>query len=160
MTPTPPKVDPKTDLPIHEEIRQSQAEAAQGLVVPYKFGPASEEELDWENMAPVGREFGSPDYEWLMAEDAAKFASDLQEWIKVSQASIDIEEVAHALREFPIDANNVQTAIRELGQDVSIHCAAAVWIHYSQSLCAGWMAGADTVASAARTLYLNCPGQT
>jgi hypothetical protein len=32
----------------------------------------SVEDLAWDNMAPVGREFGSPDYERLMQEDLAQ----------------------------------------------------------------------------------------
>jgi hypothetical protein len=32
------------------------------------------EELAWDNMAPVGREFGSPDYERLMALDIIEWA--------------------------------------------------------------------------------------
>ena len=34
--------------------------------------PRSKEEQEWLDMAPVGREFGSPDYERLMQEDAEK----------------------------------------------------------------------------------------
>jgi hypothetical protein len=34
------------------------------------------EEQAWLDMAPVGREFGSPDYERLMVEDAARYAQD------------------------------------------------------------------------------------
>ncbi len=116
----------------------------------------SKEDIDWDNMAPVGREFGSPDYDRLMAEDAAKFATDLRAWIKVSQESVDRDEVEYAMREFSNDIHNIQLALGQLGQDVSLEAAASVWIHYSKSLCAGWMAGADTVKSAARALYLNC----
>lgn len=116
----------------------------------------SKEDIDWNNMAPVGREFGSPNYDRLMAEDAAKFATDLRAWIKVSQESVDRDEVEYAMREFANDIHNIQLALGQLGQDVSLETAASVWIHYSKSLCAGWMAGADTVNSAARTLYLNC----
>ena len=132
--------------PIENAIRRSQAEAAQGLVVPYKFGP-------------VAREFGSSDYDGLKAEDAVKFASDLQAWIKSSQAYIGSDEVAKALKEFTTEAKNIQSALHALGQYVSVDVAASVWIHYSESLCAGWMVGADTVQLAARTLYLNCPRQ-
>jgi hypothetical protein len=34
----------------------------------------SAEEVSWLEMTPVGREFGSPDYERLMAEDSKKRA--------------------------------------------------------------------------------------
>ena len=35
------------------------------------------EENAWLNFAPVGREFGSPDYERLTQEDAEKMRTDL-----------------------------------------------------------------------------------
>lgn len=155
-----PKIAPSQDLQWEKEIRQSQAEIAQGQVAPYKFGPASYEELAWDNMAPLGREFGSPDYDRLMAEDAAKFASDLQAWIKISQESVSRDEVSYALKEFANESRNIQQALGEFGQDVSVESAAAVWIHYSKSLCAGWMVGADTVRLAARSLYIHCPRHT
>jgi hypothetical protein len=114
----------------------------------------SDEDLAWDLMAPVGREFGSPDFDRLMDEDAKKFASDLALWIQQCSASnaalhLDEDEVSDAL--------NVQLALRELGQEVTIDAAASVWKHYSQSLMASWMSGAETVQSAARTLYLHCP---
>jgi hypothetical protein len=36
----------------------------------------------------VGREFGSPNYDRLMAEDAEKFNADLLAWIKVANYCI------------------------------------------------------------------------
>ncbi|OYT93529.1 MAG: hypothetical protein CFE43_02010 [Burkholderiales bacterium PBB3] len=57
-------------------------DAEQGLAT-QNIGQISEEELAWDAMAPVGREFGSPDYEKLMTEDAAEFASDLARWIQL-----------------------------------------------------------------------------
>ena len=114
----------------------------------------TQEDLAWDSMAPVGREFGSPDFNRLMDEDAKKFASDLARWIQQSIAS----NVAFQLEEDEMsDARNVQLALRELGQDVTIDVAASVWKHYSQSLMAKWVSGAETVRSAARTLYLHCP---
>ncbi len=53
------------DLRFANEIRQAQSEIAQGLVAPYKFGSVSEQDLTWDNMAPLDREFGSPDYDRL-----------------------------------------------------------------------------------------------
>ena len=112
------------------------------------------EDLAWDSMTPVGREFGSPDFDRLMGEDAKKFASDLARWIQQSIAS----NVAFQLEDDEMsDARNVQLALRELGQDVTIDVAASVWKHYSQSLMANWISGAQTVRSAARTLYLHCP---
>ncbi|WP_255435072.1 MbcA/ParS/Xre antitoxin family protein [Rhodoferax sp. BLA1] len=121
---------------------------------PNNFQSSLDEDLAWDSMAPVGREFGSPDYDRLIEEDAKKFASDLGRWIEQSSAAhaglqLEKDEVS--------DAHNVQLALRELGQDVSIDVAASVWKHYSQSLMAGWMSGAETVESAASTLYLQCP---
>jgi hypothetical protein len=49
-------------------------------------------------------------------------------------------------------ARNVQIALLELGHDASLAVAAAVWRHHSNSLMASWMSGAETVASAKRTL--------
>jgi len=43
---------------------------------------ASDEDRDWLDMAPVGREFGSPDYERLTALDQAAFAA-FQSWEQV-----------------------------------------------------------------------------
>jgi hypothetical protein len=56
------------------------------------------------------------------------------------------------------DAVNVQVALHELGQEVSLAVAAAVWRDYSNSLMASWMSGAETVSSAKRTLlvYFSC----
>jgi hypothetical protein len=117
---------------------------------------ASEEDLVWDAMAPVGREFGSPDYGRLMEEDAKKFTSDLTRWIRRCSAST----VAFQLEEHQAsDARNVQLALHELGQKVSVEVAASVWKDYSQSLMAGWLSGAETVSSAAITLYLNCPAR-
>jgi len=104
-------------------------------------------------MAPVGSEFGSPDFDRLMDNDAKKFAPDLARWIQQSSAS----NAALQLEEDEVsDARNVQLALCELGQDVTIDVAASVWKHYSQSLMANWMSGAETVQSAVRTLYVNC----
>ena len=46
------------------------------------------------------------------------------------------------------EALNVQIALAELGQHVSLEVAAAVWRHYSNSILAGWLVGAETPASA------------
>ncbi|ABD68793.1 hypothetical protein Rfer_1052 [Rhodoferax ferrireducens T118] len=147
-------LDSPEHLQFVSEIRQARSEIAQGLVAPYKFGPVSEQDLTWDNMAPLGRGLGSPDYDRLTKEDAKRFASDLARWIQQSSAAnaalqLDEDDVS--------DARNVQIALHELGQDVTIDVAASVWKHYSQSLMASWMSGAETVQSAARTLYSNCP---
>lgn len=54
------------------------------------------------------------------------------------------------------DALNVHIALHELGRDVSVAVAAAVWRHHSNSLMAGWMLGAETVASAKTNLMDLC----
>ncbi len=113
-----------------------------------------EDNRAWESMVPIGSEFGSPDFDRLMDEDAKKFATDLNRWIRHSHqncgaASLDSELSADAL--------NIQIALWQLGQEVTLEVAAAVWKNYSKSLSAGWVAGAETVESAKRTLFLNCP---
>ncbi len=104
-------------------------------------------------MAPVGREFGSLDFDRLMDEDAKKFASDLARWVQSSASNVALQLDENEVS----DARNVQLALRELGQDVTLDVAASVWKHYSQLLMVNWTTGAETVQSAARTLYLNCP---
>ena len=116
-----------------DDIRQAQSEIAQGQVVPYDFGPVSEQDVAWDNMVPVGREFGSPDFDRLMEEDAKKFASDLTRWIQQSSA---LCSGLHLEEDQVSDARNVQLALYELGQDVTLNVAAA---------------------GAFRTLYSNCP---
>lgn len=51
------------------------------------------------------------------------------------------------------DALNVQIALADLGRHVSLEVAAAVWRHYSNSILACWLAGAETPASAKESLY-------
>lgn len=46
--------------------------------------PDADEDLAWLDSAPVGREFGSPDYERLMALDQAAFAA-FHSWDSVRQ---------------------------------------------------------------------------
>jgi len=45
------------------------AEAKAGKLTAYQYSPLTDEESAWESMAPVGREFGSPDYERLTRLD-------------------------------------------------------------------------------------------
>jgi hypothetical protein len=118
-----------------------------------KYTP-SDEDVAWDSMIPVGRELGSPDFDRLMDEDAKEFASDLARWIQHSHAT---HGVLHLEEDEASDARNVQRALHELGQDVTIDVAASVWKQYSQSVAASWMTGAETVQSAARTLFQHCP---
>lgn len=115
----------------------------------------SDEDREWENMAPIGREFGSPDYERLIALDQAVFDSNLSSLIKDCSdlAASRTVEIAADRRQ---DAVNVQTALLELGQPVSLAVAIEVWRHHSNSLAASWMDGAETVESARKTLLFYC----
>lgn len=45
------------------------AEAKAGKLTAYQYGPLIAEERAWDSMAPIGREFGSPDYERLTRLD-------------------------------------------------------------------------------------------
>jgi hypothetical protein len=86
----------------------------------YQF---DKDNLAWDAMAHVGREFGSPDYDRLMNQDAKKFASDLARWIQRSArtyGSLDLEP------EDVSDARNIQLALRQLGQEVTLEVAASV----------------------------------
>lgn len=64
--------------------------------------------------------------------------------------------------EYPFDltervqASNVQAALKQLGFDVTVAHAAAIWESYSRHLQAGWLAGAETVDSARETLLIYC----
>lgn len=115
----------------------------------------SDDDRAWDNMAPVGREFGSPDYERLMEQDRAEFQSNLSSLIKVCSdlAEARTGDVAADERQ---DAVNVQIALQDLGQHVSLEVAAEVWTHYSNSLMACWMSGAETIDSAKKTLFSYC----
>lgn len=115
----------------------------------------SDEDKSWENMAPDGRDFGSPDYDRLIEEDQHNLAVNLTSLIEKCSKSAG----AVTLDGWQIDESiNVQTALRELGQDVSISTAARAWMQYSQSLMAGWMSGSETVESAKKTLLGYCNG--
>lgn len=113
------------------------------------------EDRAWDNMAPVGREFGSPDYGRLMEEDAKAFKDNLARLIELCKSNDSARE-CKATDDELTDILNIQAALSELGQDVSAGLAAAVWTHYSASLAASWMSGADTVRSAQRTLFAYC----
>lgn len=113
----------------------------------------SAEDCAWESMAPVGREFGSPDYERLMKEDADQWQARLAKLIAI--CSEGKEPVSDA-SEFKEDAINVQLALKELGHDVSLDTAARVWQHHSRSLMAGWMSGAQSAMSAQRAIIGFC----
>jgi hypothetical protein len=115
----------------------------------------SAEDREWLNAAPVGREFGSPDYEKLMEQDMREFRSNLSRLIKVGSDLADARTGGVDAEERQ-DAVNVQMALQELGQRVSLEVAAEVWRHYSNSLTARWTAGAEMIESAKTALFLYC----
>lgn len=120
-----------------------------------RFFWQSAEDRDWLNMAPVGREFGSPDYNRLTQQDFSDLMSNLSSLVnKCSDSSVDSNALSDLTQRK--HAVNVQIALHELGQEVNLAVAAAVWRHHSNSLMAGWMSGAETVASAKRTLLAYC----
>jgi hypothetical protein len=115
----------------------------------------SDEDKAWETMAPVGREFGSPDYERLAQQDALEFRLRLAELVSVAR----IAAFGQCEPEDPGEsssAQNVQVALREWGQDVSLLVAASVWRSYSNSVRAEWLSGAETVHSAKSALFYFC----
>ena len=120
-----------------------------------RFSWQSAEDRAWENIAPVGWKFGSPDYDRLIQEDFSDLRSNLSSLIdKCSDSCVDSSAPSDATQHK--HAVNVQIALHELGQDVNVAVAAAVWRHHSNSLMAGWMSGGETVASAKRTLFSYC----
>jgi hypothetical protein len=124
-----------------------------------RFHPAfiwqSAEDREWLNAAPLGREFGSPDYEKLVEQYMSEFQSNLSSLIKMGGDLADAKTGDVNAEERP-DAVNVQMALQELGQPVSLKVAAEVWRHHSNSLKNGWMPGADTIDSAKKTLFYYC----
>ena len=109
----------------------------------------------WDNLAPVGREFGSPDFNRLMAEDAAKFSENLARLIQEAGNCRDGRSFVASLAaddDVWAAARNVQEALRQMGPEVTLEVGAAVWRHYSQSLAASWLSGADSVSAIAQTL--------
>lgn len=120
-----------------------------------QYDPDSEyarEDIAWDNTAPVGREFGSPDYERLMEEDRVEFQAKLSKVVHGCRLTETSKSGTNQTGEFLQETINVQLALKELGQGVSVGVAAAVWEQYSISVAAAWMAGADTVPSAKKAL--------
>lgn len=113
----------------------------------------SAEDRAWETMAPVGREFGSPDYGHLMRKDTDQLKATLAHLVEI--CGVDTTPLSGA-SEFRDDAINIQFALKELGHDVNLDTAARVWKHYSNSLLAGWMSGAQSVTSAKKGIVGYC----
>lgn len=119
------------------------------------FRWSSAEDREWDSMAPVGREFGSTDYERLMQEDSLDLKRALTELISRGQAAVAAKSQPVDPNELS-DAHNVQTALREWGHEVDVLVAASVWRSYSHSLRAQWLSGAETVSAAKLTLFYYC----
>ncbi len=113
----------------------------------------SAEDCAWECMAPVGREFGSPDFERLMKEDTDQRQARLANLVAIYSAGKG--SVPETL-EFKEDAINVQLALKELGHVVDLDTAARIWKHHSNQLRAGWMSGAQSAMSAQRAIIGFC----
>ena len=109
----------------------------------------------WGDMAPIGCEFGSPDYDRLMDQDVQRIKAALNSLVEDGQESVS-KGSGYPEVEFRNDAINIQTALRDLGHEVGLPTAEAIWTLYSKSLFAEWMSGAETVASARRTLLMHC----
>lgn len=97
-------------------------------------------------MVPIGGEFGSPDYDQLMQEDFMARQAKLSDLVaRCRQRSSDSRE--------PTDADerryaaSMQATLRELGHDVSLTVAAAVWEERSNALVVSWLSGGETVKS-------------
>lgn len=120
-------LDSPENLQFVGDIHQAQSEIAQGQVVPYEFGPVSEQDLAWDNMVPVGREFGSPGVSAAMEKllDLAKAivenstaqeagfdpAAWLDRWLEIPQPSLGGRKPADLI-DTPI---GVQVVTRLLG---------------------------------------------
>ena len=85
-----------------------------------RFSWRSAEDRAWENIVPVGREFGSLDFERLIQEDANEFRATLAGLVACCSAGkAPLSEAS----EFRQDAINVQMALKELNHDVSLDTA-------------------------------------
>jgi hypothetical protein len=117
----------------------------------------SAEERAWLDLTPVGREFGSPDYERLARQDAEAVKAILATLVAVCSA---VTSMLPEASEFRQDTINVQKALKELDHDVSLDTAARLWKQHSNSLMASWMSGAQSVSSAKKTILNYCAMST
>lgn len=90
------------------------------------------EEFAWLNRAPVGREFGSPDFERLMEEDFRQRSLTSQNSVDVCRHS-NFKPLDLFDETVLPDICNVQIALQALGHTVEKTVAATVWKHYSAS---------------------------
>ncbi|MEO7106025.1 MAG: hypothetical protein ABIZ09_06610 [Rhodoferax sp.] len=113
----------------------------------------SAEERAWLDVTPVGHEFGSPDYERLMRQDAEAMKAKLATLVAACCAGTSMLPEAS---EFWQDTIHVQKALMELGHDVSLDTAARLWKQQSSSLMASWMSGAQSISSARTAILTHC----
>lgn len=116
---------------------------------------STNENRDWDSIVPVGHEFGSPDYERLMLQDALDLKTKLAELVERGQATATEMDQTEDPGELS-DALNVQAVLRDWGHEVSVQVAASVWRSYSSSVWADWLTGAETESSAKRALFYYC----
>lgn len=143
-----------TGRELRVEISEARSPTQNGLL--NRYDPDSEyaKEINaWDNVIPVGREFGSPDFERLMEEDRVEFQAKLSNLVHECGSTEKANHEVDPANEFFQHAINVQRALKELGQEVNVGVAAAVWEHYSSSLAASWMSGADTVYLARKAIF-------
>lgn len=88
-----------------------------------------------------------------MEEDRVEFQTKLSNLVEECRSAEIVKCGIDPTNEILQDAINVQFALKELGQEVSVGLAAAVWKHYSSGLAAPWMSGADTAHSAQKVLF-------
>jgi hypothetical protein len=109
----------------------------------------------WVDFMPIGAEFGSPDYERLMRENDQRARAVLKSLVEVGMELVARQSHSPEI-EFQNEAINVRLALQGLGQEVDLPVAETIWAHCSKNLFADWMSGAETVASARRTLLMHC----
>jgi hypothetical protein len=91
-----------------------------------------------------------------MEEDFGKIQANLMRLVSKCIGLYDTQREPLEDEDMRKDATNVQLALKELGLVVSIEDAAAVWVRHSNSQCAGWLAGAETVRHAKLALISYC----
>ena len=117
--------------------------------------PRSQEESAWDTVVPVGREFGSQDFDRLTAKDQKSFKANLRRLINECKRKYATNNWTFSTEDL-LDALVVQSVLGELGQDVNVTLAATFWKIYSDKLAASWMTGANSLRSARRAIFSYC----
>lgn len=113
------------------------------------------EDRVWLNIAFAGRKFASSGRDRWMQQDFSGLRSNLSSLIEQCSDS-DVVSYGFSDATERKQAVNVQIALHVLGHHVGVAVAAAVWRHHSSAMMAGWMSGAQTVASAKRAILSHC----